>query len=166
MVLTGILIVVYQRHYQDIDRSELVKGVSLAACSVFLTALGVVLMKPVLENQGFFWIVTLRLLAGAMGLMIYLILRKRLLGTIAIMLDGQHKWSSIMTASVLGSYLAMMFWLAGFKYADASVASVLNETSNIFVILMAWLFLKEELKPRKILGVVIAFTGVVVFIAA
>jgi drug/metabolite transporter (DMT)-like permease len=71
-----------------------------------------------------------------------------------------------MTASVLGSYLAMMFWLAGFKYTDASVASVLNETSNIFVIIMAWLFLKEELKPRKILGMVIAFTGVVVFIAA
>ncbi|MFT6047286.1 MAG: drug/metabolite transporter (DMT)-like permease, partial [Arenicella sp.] len=34
------------------------------------------------------------------------------------------------------------------------------------VILMAWLFLKEELKPRKILGVAIAFTGVVVFIVA
>lgn len=166
MVLTGILVVVYQRHYQEMDRTELIKGVSLAACSVFLTALGVVLMKPVLGNQGFFWIVTLRLLAGAVGLTIYLILRKQLLSTIAIIRDGQHKWSSIITASVLGSYFSMMFWLAGFKYADASVASVLNETSNIFVILMAWLFLKEELKPRKILGVALVFTGVVVFIAA
>jgi drug/metabolite transporter (DMT)-like permease len=88
MVLTGIIIVVYQRHYQEIDRSELIKGVTLAACSVFLTALGVVLMKPILGNEGFFWIVTLRLLAGAVGLMIYLILRKRLLTTIAIIREG------------------------------------------------------------------------------
>jgi DME family drug/metabolite transporter len=58
----------------------------------------------------------------------------------------------------------MLFWLGAFKYADASVASVLNETANIFIVIMAWLFLKEELTKRKIVGVSLTFTGVLVFL--
>ena len=44
MVLTGILVVVYQPHYQEMGRAELIKSVSLAA----LTTLDVVLMHPAL----------------------------------------------------------------------------------------------------------------------
>ena len=61
-----------------------------------------------------------------------------------------HKWPIILVASVLSAYLAMMFWLGGFKYADASVASVLNETSNIFIVLLAALFLKEKISAIEV----------------
>jgi len=166
LVLTGILIVVYQKQYQQVDRKELIKGFSLAASSVFLTALGVVLMKPVLDNQGFFWIITLRLLAGTLGLIFFLVLRKQLLHTIAVMREQPHDWRTILIASFFGTYLAMVFWLAGFKYTNASVASVLNETSNIFIVLMAWLFLKEPLGKRRVFGVAITFLGILIFIAA
>jgi drug/metabolite transporter (DMT)-like permease len=165
LVITGVFTVVYQRHYQTVDREDLTKGLSLAASSVLLTALGVVLMKPVLDNAGFFWIISLRLLAGTVGLILYLLVRDQLFSTISIVRHGDHKWKTIITASVVGTYLAMIFWLAGFKYADASVASVLNETSNIFIVLMAWLFLKEDLGVRKVIGMAIAFSGVIIFVS-
>ena len=60
--------------------------------------------------------------------------------------------------------MALLFWLAGFKYANASVASVLNETASIFIVLMAWLFLKEELSIRKVVGIIMTFSGVLIFL--
>jgi len=72
MVLIGILVVVYQPSYRSVDSTDLVKGVLLAAGSVFLTASGVVAMKPILSNDGFFWMVSLRMLAGVLGMLIFL----------------------------------------------------------------------------------------------
>lgn len=164
LVLLGILIAVYQRHYQAVDREQLVVGVALASSSVFLTAAGVVAMKPILDNSGFFWMVSLRLLAGIVGMVLYIVLRGQVKSTWRVVTQGQHPWRWIIVAAVLGTYFAMLFWLGGFKYTDASVASVLNETANMFIIVMAWLFLKEELNRRKIIGVFLTFVGVVVFL--
>lgn len=164
MVLAGILVVVYQRSTKQIEGATLLKGTALAAISVFLTAAGVVAMKPVLVNDGFFWLVALRMLAGVVGMLIYLMIRGRVLSTYAAVVEGPHKWRSIFIASCFGSYFALLFWLGGFKYADASVASVLNETANIFIVLMAAVFLKEALSARKLLGVGLTFSGVLVFL--
>ena len=164
MVLIGILVVVYQPSYRSVDSTDLVKGVLLAAGSVFLTASGVVAMKPILSNDGFFWLVSLRMLAGVLGMLIFLQIRRQVISTYTVIIKGRHSWKHIIIASIAGSYLALIFWLAGFKYADASVASVLNETANIFIVLMAWLFLKEEMTKRKVAGAGLTFLGVVVFL--
>lgn len=163
LVLMGILLVVYQRHYKEIDRKHLYKGVLFAASSVFLTALGVVMIKPLLDSGGFLWIVSLRLLAGVVGMFIYLLVRKKLSVVTQEFTQGRHNWPILIVASIFATYLAMILWLAGFKYTDASIASVLNETANVFIVLLAWLFLKEELSKRKLIGVSLAFIGVVIF---
>ena len=164
MVLAGILVVVYQRSYQSVDSSMLIKGLALAALAVFLTAAGVVAMKPILVNAGFFWMVCLRMLAGLVGMLIFLSFRGQVGQTYSVIRNGDHRWGHLILASVVGSYLALLFWLGGFKYADASVASVLNETSSIFIVIMAWLFLKEDLTKRKVAGVALTFAGVIVFL--
>lgn len=164
LILGGILVVVYQRRYSSVDRSHLIKGVALAVGSIFLTASSVVAMKPILVNDGFFWIATLRMIAGLAGMFIYLIVRQQLGKTIDEIRYGTHRWWGILAASVFGSYLALLFWLAGFKYANASVASVLNETASIFIVLMAWLFLKEGLSMRKVIGIIMTFSGVLIFL--
>lgn len=164
LVVMGILVAVYQKHYRSVDGGTLIKGVALAAGSVLLTAAGVVAMKPLLNNNGFFWMVSLRLLAGVAGMFIYLALRGQIQTTVKVVVSGQHRWGSIFVAAVVGTYFAMLFWLAGFKYTDASIASVLNETANVFIILMAWIFLRETLTARKLLGVCLSFIGVVIFL--
>lgn len=164
LVLIGILLVMYQTHYQNIDRKTLIYGGLFAAGSVFLTAAGVVAMKPILANEGFFWMVGLRMLAGVLGMLIFLCLSRRLASTYVSIFGGDHRWKIIVLASVVGTYLALLFWLGGFKYADASVASVLNETASIFIVLFAYLFLKEAMSKRKLAGVVLTFSGVLVFL--
>ncbi len=164
MVLAGILVVVYQRSYQSVKQGVFLKGVALAAASVFFTAAGVVAMKPILENDGFFWMVSLRMLAGVIGMLIFLGYKGEVASTLVAVREGNHRWIHIVLASFIGSYLALLFWLGGFKYADASVASVLNETANVFIVLMAWLFLKETFNFRKVAGVTLTFGGVLVFL--
>lgn len=168
LVLLGILVVVYQRHAKQLDSRVLLLGVICACGSVFLTAAGVVAMKPILsvpENEmNFFWLVTLRMLAGVGGTLVFLILSKQLANTLSVITQRQHNWPVVLLASILSSYLAMMLWLAGFKYADASVASVLNETASVIIVLMAALFLGESLTKRKLIGMVLTFLGVLIFL--
>jgi drug/metabolite transporter (DMT)-like permease len=73
-----------------------------------------------------------------------------------------HSWRYALPASILGTYLAMIFWVAGFKYTHASVAAVLNQTSVVFACVLAALFLKERFGPRQIAAIALALTGVVV----
>jgi drug/metabolite transporter (DMT)-like permease len=56
----------------------------------------------------------------------------------------------------------MMVWVAGYKYTSASIASILNETASIFILILSWLLLDEKLSKRKLLGVLITITGVAV----
>ena len=162
--MAGILVVMYQRHYDLVERSDLITGMAFAGFAVLFTASGVVAMKPILEHEGFFWLVALRMLAGVAGMLFFIALKRQLASTYSAIRTGSHPWRLIIVASIFGTYLAMLFWLGGFKYADASVASVLNETSNVFIVLMAWLFLKEGLGVRKVAGVILTFTGVLIFL--
>ena len=164
MILFGIMVVIYQRQREDVDGSHLIKGALFAAVSVFLTASSVVAMKPVLVNDGFFWMVSIRMLAGLLGMVIYLLLRGEIQQTIREVKNGNHNWKGIIGASICGSYLALLFWLAGFKYTNASIASILNETASIFIVLMAWVFLKEPLTLRKQVGIAMTFVGVGIFL--
>lgn len=163
LVLIGVLIVTYQKSNQITERTQLLKGIAFAVASVFVTAASVVAMKPILSNDGFFWLVTLRMLAGIIGMLVYLAVSQKLIPVIHDLKYKQHKWLTIVCASVFGTYLAILFWLAGFKYADASVASVLNETSNVMIVLFAWLLLKEAMTTSKIVGAFFTFVGVLIF---
>jgi DME family drug/metabolite transporter len=66
----------------------------------------------------------------------------------------------MISGSLLGTYIALMFWIGGMKYAPASIASALNQTSNIFVFIFAAIFLKENITRRKVVGMVMAAIGV------
>jgi drug/metabolite transporter (DMT)-like permease len=60
----------------------------------------------------------------------------------------------------------MLIWLAGMKYAKVSIASALNQTSTIFVLLFAALILKERITLRKVAAIILAVAGaILVFIA-
>ena len=165
LVLAGILLVTWQRNRRDVSLRALRLGAAFGAGSVLLMAIGIVMVKPVLEEHEFLWTVGLRLAAGALGMLAFAGLSR---GWARMMLHyrAPQPWAVIIAASVLGSYVSMILWLAGYKLTQASIASVLNETAAAFIVLFAWLFLGEGMSWRKLIGVVLAFVGVgvVVFV--
>lgn len=165
-IMVGIFLVIYQKNYQQVGTESLRKGIVYATCSVFLTAFGVVIVKPILDGgeHGFYWVVALRLFFGLLGMLIFILLRGQWSAYVREFKGGGHQWLHLATASFFATYLAMLLWLAGFAYTEASTASVLNETANIFIVLLAWLFLKESLHWRKVAGIGLAFVGVLIFL--
>jgi len=163
LVLAGILLVTWQRNRREVSIRALRLGVAFGAGSVLFMAIGIVMVKPVLEEHEFLWTVGLRLVAGAGGMLIFAWLSR---GWTRMVLHyrAPQPWTIVITASVLGSYVSMILWLAGYKLTQASIASVLNETAAAFIVLFAWLILGEGLGWRKLAGVGLAFTGVAVVV--
>lgn len=125
-----------------------------------LMAFGIVIAKPVLNDFPLLWATMLRLIAGTLILALVISAsakRKELW----LAFKPSAVWRFSLPGAVLGAYLAMIFWIGGFKYTHASIAGILNQTSVIFAIILAAVFLKESFGPRKAVAVTFAMAGVV-----
>jgi drug/metabolite transporter (DMT)-like permease len=58
----------------------------------------------------------------------------------------------------------MCLWIQGYRLLDASVASILNQTSTFFILGLAYWFLGEKLNFAKVLGALVAFGGVAIVV--
>jgi len=163
VVMAGILLVNWSRAPVGLEVPKLRKGIAYAAGGVFLMAVGIVMVKEILETRPFLWTVELRLLGGVGGMLIYIGLGRGWKSMKAHFRKPQP-WVWIIAGGFLSSYLSMLFWLAGYKLIPASQASVLNESAAAWIVLFAWLFLKEPISVRKIAGLLLTFSGVVLML--
>jgi drug/metabolite transporter (DMT)-like permease len=163
LVLGGILLVTWRRNRQEVSLRAIRLGVAYAAGSVLLMAIGIVMVKPILEQHEFLWTVGVRLAAGALGMLVFVWI-SRGWQKMMVQYRSPQPWLTVILASVLGSYVSMILWLAGYKLTQASIASVLNETAAAFIVLFAWLMLGEGMSWRKLVGVTLSFAGVVVIV--
>ena len=159
LVSAGVLIVSSHDPQRRLPLATLRRGVALGVTAVFLMACAIVMVKRVLEGQPLLWIVLLRLIGGVAGMLaLFAIRRERL--PIGRNRASPLRWPLLVLAAFLGQYVSMVLWMAGYKYAEASVAAVLNETASVFIVLLAALFLHEGLDARKIVGVACTLSGV------
>jgi drug/metabolite transporter (DMT)-like permease len=159
LVMLGVIIVSYRRKSLIIQHPP-IKGFVYAALAVFFTALGIVIIKPLNDEVPFFWIVLIRSIGGFITMYAYGIILRKPLSILHIMKAKGGKL--LVLGTFLGQYLSMMIWVAGYKYTSASIASILNETASIFILILSWLFLGESISKRKIVGIVITMIGVVI----
>lgn len=162
-VMGGILLVTWRKARSEVGLEDVRKGVLFGVGGVFLMAVGVVMVKEILETRSFIWTVELRLLGGLLGMVIYITASRRWSALIASY-SGSMPWGYIISGSFLGSYVSMMLWLAGYKLIPASVASILNETANAWIVVLAWLVLGEALSVRKISGLMLTMLGVAIML--
>ena len=165
LVMAGLLLVSWQANREQVDTAELRKGMAYGIAAVFLMAVGVVLVKQILETRSFLWTAQLRMASGIVGMMLYMAVRGKFRQTIEQYRRPQP-WALITAASFLGSYLSMIMWLYSYKLIPASVSSVLNQTANAWMVLLAWLVLHEYIGMRKIYGLVLTTGGVLIMLLA
>ncbi len=127
-------------------------------------AVGIVLVKPILEREPLLWGTGLRLVGGFAGMLAIAALRGQLKGLLPTRntLAGRKPlhWPTLVLAAAVGQGLSMMLWLGGYKYTKASVAAVLNETSSVFILLFAAWWLREALTRRGGIGVTLTMSGI------
>lgn len=161
-VIGGVLLVNDLRA-RNADARALRAGVFDAMASVFVMAVGVIVSKRLLEQYDFFWTVSWRLVGGFFGLLLFVAARRELAPTVATFRTVRH-WPHVIAGSIMGTYVSMMLWLAGYKYTEASIAAVLNEMAAIFIIALAAVVLKDRLKPVQLAGSLLAVAGVLLVV--
>ncbi len=167
LVVGGVLMaswpgaLVYASH----SRAEAGQGFLLAALAMFVMAAGIVMVKPALESESFLWVVMLRMIGGLGSMLVLVALRGSAAELWQQYRRPQH-WPTIIASAFIGTYVAMLMWLAGYKYASAAVAAVLNESAAVATLLLARVWLKERLTLRQWLGAGISIGGVVVVVLA
>jgi drug/metabolite transporter (DMT)-like permease len=133
-------------------------GVVLGLVAMLVMSIGIVIAKPVLARSDPWWAITVRL-AGGVVLPAALSATPRHRKELVSAFGTAAAWRAAVPAALTGTYLAMIFWILGMKFTLASKASVLNQTSTVFTLLLAAVFLREPLTWRKIAALGLGFAG-------
>jgi len=152
-----------ERGENERARRSIHLGALLGMFSMALMAVGIVMAKPVLDRSDPLWATTVRLAGGWIFLFLQCS-RKRYRAQALACFRPSRDWSYTVSSAVVGSYLAMFFWVAGMKYTYTTLASVLNQLSTIFVVMLSAVFLREPLTWRRLLAMVLGFGGAVIAI--
>jgi DME family drug/metabolite transporter len=161
LVMAGVLMVTWRVNRSSVDAEHLKKGLLYAVGAVFMMAVGIVMVKVILENRSFLWTMGLRFVGGVGGMLLFLLVRGQWQNVKRNFMQP-HPWGTILMASFLGAYLALILWLAGYKFIDASIASVLNQTNVVLIVFLAWLMLGEQINRRKLFGMGLTVVGVII----
>ncbi|MBN2620043.1 DMT family transporter [candidate division WOR-3 bacterium] len=158
LIIVAVLAATSEKQTTPIDKKQLTSGILLGILAAGTAAVGVIIMKPILEQSPLLWATQVRLIGGiiALGMILGLHPRRR---QIVHSLTNTRSWSNTITGSVIGAYGAMVVWIAGMKFTQASIASALNQTSTIFIFIFAGLFLKEPVNLKRTMGIILAFLG-------
>jgi len=156
--LVGLVLIVVSRH----DTGGTLRGHRLAIAGTFFVALtwaaSAILMKPPIRElspltaQGirlpivaaFLWLTPW----ARAGLPLLYEARRRVLVPMIVL--------SVLTA------VSSMTWIAGLKYSDVVVATVLSSTSPMFALGLGAMFLGERLTAGAVLGALLTVAGIVV----
>jgi drug/metabolite transporter (DMT)-like permease len=122
------------------------------------TAAGVLLSKPVLEHSSLLEVTFTRLVAGTVGLLLFIGVRGEWASAGAAFRPAPV-WRTLVPGAFIGTYLSLVLWLGGFKWADASVAAVLNQIATVYILVLARVVLGERLRRRQVLGGGLAVVG-------
>jgi drug/metabolite transporter (DMT)-like permease len=159
LIISAILAIGREKGLVEITRKQLTIGILLGTAAMVANGISIVMIKRLLERSPVLWAIEIRLIGATVGLLAHLALHPGRNRVIQSVMEVKS-WKYMVPGSILGTYLALMFWIGGMKYAPASVASALNQTSNIFIFILAALFLKERITIYKVAGIIMAVAGV------
>jgi drug/metabolite transporter (DMT)-like permease len=158
LVSLGVFLVAERRADDQGGGRALIKGLGIGMVAILLMAVAIVMVKRTLEVQPLLWVTGVRLVGATIGLLaLSLLFRAR--GPLLPPFHGLP-WRKLLLAAFVGQFLSMVFWLGGYKFTSASVAAILNESSSVFILLLAWVWLKEPLSRRAMAGVALTIAGV------
>ncbi len=158
LIISAVLGISGIKETKYISRRDLILGVSLGVLAMATMAVGIVMIKPLLNRSPLLWATEVRLFGGIVGLALFLLFHPRGKQMVEPLFSLRN-WQYMVPGSVVGAYLAMVIWLGGMKYTQTSIASALNQTSNVFVFILAAILLREPVTPIRVLAIILAFSG-------
>ncbi len=160
LILAALFLIASPRS-EGAERKDMIVGIACGAAAMVSLAVGVMMFIPIVAHVSVFWASAVRTFGAVLTLAALPLLRR----------DARHLfdcfrpsavWMWSIPGSILGTYVALLFWTLGFKHASSSRAAILNQSNTIFVLILATIFLRESLTRRKLIAISLGIGGVVV----
>jgi drug/metabolite transporter (DMT)-like permease len=142
-----------------VENERVVRGTLASALAILLMALSIVAVKPVLAHYDVLFATSVRLAGGTFILAVYTVVSRERRRNVMRAFTPSRTWRYALPGAFMGTYLSVLLWIGSFKYAPANIAALLNQTSTIFIIVLATVFLREPLTKRVSWAVGLATTG-------
>jgi len=142
--------------------SDNLKGWFYILTTVFFFSTLEVVTKPYSGIFNPLQLTFLRFLFGGLILLIYIV-------TTGKLKNYKLTFKNLLIMGSIGSLnslIAMSFLQLSVKFSNASTAAILISANPIFVVFLAWIFLKEEINFRKILSIIIGLVGIALIITS
>jgi drug/metabolite transporter (DMT)-like permease len=156
--LAGLGLIVTARHDSGGTQEHQRRAVLLSFVVALTWAASAIIMKPAMRElspltaQG----IRLPLVAAFLWLMPW-----ARAGLPPLVAAGRPVVVPLTVLSVLTA-ISSMTWIAGLKYSDVVVATVLSSTSPMFALGLGAMFLGERLTPAAVVGALLTIAGIVV----
>ena len=166
IVITSLLIISYEKDQDDIDKKTKMYGLMLQVIAIFLSSFGIVLIKPVLSKVTHsidlqLWVTVFRLFPGFIVAWTIFLFQKNKHILLRPLKENSKVLRKILLSSGLGTFIALSFWIIGYANIEKPpIASIIGQTSVIFITILSWVILKEKISKTRILSMVIAILGV------
>lgn len=132
-------------------------GIIWAVISIISCAVSILISKVALSTTGAFEASVIRLGAGAIGLLLYCIVKGHFKDASSLLKPDSLKM--LFFGSFFGTFLGIWCFIMALKYTLASIVIVLNGISPIFILPLSYWFLQEKASKRAIFGTIIAVLG-------
>jgi drug/metabolite transporter (DMT)-like permease len=159
LVLGGVFAAARHDPPHGVAPRHVAVGVAFGVLAMLALAVGIVIAKPVLDRSPLLWAATVRQV-GCLAVMLPAALASPYRRQALAALRPSRIWRHALPAAVLGSYLAMVCWIGGLKYTKVGVAAILNQSSTIYILILAAIFLKEPFTRRKLVASIVALAGI------
>ncbi|MEO0109358.1 MAG: DMT family transporter [candidate division WOR-3 bacterium] len=163
LILFALLLTTQIKLPEKVKKRTLLLGIALGLLSTAATAIGVILIKPLLAKNSLFVVTAIRLFAGLVGVSFFILFlpnRKEIIKSAF----ARKGFGYNLGGAIFGTYIALTIWLGGMKFTPVSIAAPLNQLSNIFIFLLAALILKEPFNRERVFALIFAFIGALLVI--
>lgn len=143
-----------------IEPRALLTGVLLAAGAHVVMGFGILMVRDIFREISIVWVSGFRFSVATVVLALFASSRG-FQKNVLYPFQRRDLWKWMIPMSVLGPFIATIFWTGGFKYATPGRAAIYNQLSTVFIIILARVFLKESLTPRRLAGLTLAALGAV-----
>ena len=170
VVIISILIITYEQDKSDIDPKVKRFGLFLQITAILMSSFGIVLIKPILNQyahsiQDQLWITAFRLFPGVIISWIFILCNQNLKQLFYPLYNWKTIWTIILSSG-LGTFLALSFWIIGYaNITKPAIASILGQTSVIFIFILSALVLKEKITSKRFVAITAAILGVLLTIS-
>lgn len=122
----------------------------------FIWGSSFILMKEGIKELSAYQVAAIRILSG--GLVLLPIGIRKIKGI------PRNKFGYVVLSGLLGSFIPAFLFCIAETRIDSSLAGFLNALTPVFTIIVGILFFQSTVQTKKIVGVVIAFSGMVVLL--